>query len=74
MFYNASPGSGPGRNTGSGCSLSHGPSASVTDAQGFVNKALGIASPANDINGDGVVNIVDIQIAINAALYLGCTE
>jgi hypothetical protein len=56
------------------CSVSSGTSASVTDVQGFINQALGIASAANDINGDHVVNVVDVQIVINAVLNLGCTE
>ncbi len=55
------------------CSVSNGTSASVTDAQGLINEALGIASAVDDINADGVVNIADVQIVINAVLNLGCT-
>jgi hypothetical protein len=32
-----------------------------------------VAPALNDMNGDGVVNVVDVQIVINAALGLGCT-
>jgi len=45
----------------------------VSDAQAMINEALGVAPPINDSNGDGVVNVVDIQIVINAVLNLGCT-
>jgi hypothetical protein len=45
----------------------------VADAQREINEALGAFSPVNDLNSDGVVNVVDIQIVINAILNLGCT-
>jgi hypothetical protein len=45
----------------------------VVYAQAIINEALGVAPAANDTNGDGVVNAVDIQIIINAVLNLGCT-
>jgi hypothetical protein len=45
----------------------------VVDAQAMINEALGVAPAFNDLNGDGVVNASDIQIAANAALGLGCT-
>ena len=38
-----------------------------------INEALGVTLAANDLNGDGQVNVVDVQIVINAALGLGCT-
>jgi hypothetical protein len=34
---------------------------------------LGTAAAVNDLNGDGVVNITDVQIEINAALGLACS-
>ena len=34
---------------------------------------LGAAPAVNDLNGDGVVNVVDVQIVFNGALGLGCT-
>jgi hypothetical protein len=37
-----------------------------------LNEALGTAAAVNDWNGDGVVNVIDVQIGINAALGLGC--
>jgi hypothetical protein len=38
----------------------------------ILNEALGATSPADDLNGDGAVNAVDVQIVINAALGNGC--
>lgn len=55
------------------CSVSGGTSATATDVQGFVNESLGSARAVDDANGDGVVNIVDVQIVINAVLGKGCT-
>jgi hypothetical protein len=45
----------------------------VPDVQGIVNQAFGTSTKANDVNHDGVVNVVDIQAVINAALGLGCS-
>jgi hypothetical protein len=59
--------------TQSACSF--GPSAgsaSVADVQLLINQALGTQSPTNDLNKDGVVNVVDIEIEIDAILGIGC--
>jgi hypothetical protein len=59
--------------TQSACSF--GPStglASLADLQLLINEALGTQSPANDLNKDGVVNVVDIEIEVDAILGLGC--
>jgi hypothetical protein len=45
----------------------------VADAQAIINEALGAAQSIDDLNGDHVVNLVDIQIILNAALNRGCT-
>jgi hypothetical protein len=45
---------------------------SASDAQTMINQALGKTSPANDLYGNRLVNVVDIQIATNAALYQVC--
>jgi hypothetical protein len=45
----------------------------VLDGQLMVNEALGVLPANNDLNLDGVVNVVDIQIVLNAALNLGCS-
>ena len=47
-------------------------STNVSDVQLIINEALGVISPANDLNQDGVVNVIDVQVVINAALGLGC--
>jgi hypothetical protein len=48
-------------------------SGGVAGVQLLINEALGASAAANDLNGDGVVNIVDVQIAIDGALGFGCT-
>ncbi len=54
------------------CSVSGGTTTSVTDVQGFINEALGKSSPVNDVNGDGKVNIIDVQVVIKAVLLGSC--
>jgi hypothetical protein len=44
----------------------------VGDVQLVINQALGLAQAADDLNHDGVVNVVDAQKVIDAALGLGC--
>jgi hypothetical protein len=59
--------------TQSACSF--GPSAGpaiVADLQSLINQALGTASLTNDLNNDGVVNVLDIEIEIDAILGMGC--
>lgn len=63
---------GQAATTFSNCNFNHAGSTTVADVQQMVNEALGVASPANDLNSDGVVNVVDVEIDINAALSLGC--
>lgn len=45
----------------------------VVDAQAIINEALGVAPALHDSNGDGVVDVVEIQVVVNAVLNLGCT-
>jgi Bacterial Ig-like domain (group 3)/FG-GAP-like repeat len=40
----------------------------VTNIQQLINEALGMATPAHDMNADGFVNILDVQMGLNAAL------
>jgi hypothetical protein len=47
--------------------------ACVSDVQSTINQALGIGAAANDLNHDGVVNAVDIQMAINAMMGQTCS-
>lgn len=55
------------------CSVSNGSSATITDAQTFINEALGKAAATSGIINPNVVTVVDVQIVINAVLNLGCS-
>jgi hypothetical protein len=55
------------------CVISGSLAPNVADAQLIVNEVLGLSPAVNDLSNDGVVNIVDLQTEINAALNLGCT-
>ena len=59
--------------SGSACDLNNDSAFTAVDAQRSINQALGTAAPSNDINASGAVNVVDVQIALNAARNLGCT-
>jgi hypothetical protein len=48
--------------------------ATVADVQSIVNQALGVAPPANDMNQDGVVNVIDVQMAIASAMNGACVH
>jgi hypothetical protein len=54
------------------CSTSNGNTSTVSDVQALINQALGKAPPANDINGDGVISVLDVQIVIEAVLTSVC--
>jgi len=56
----------------SNCDVLHLNATTAADVQAVINEALGIQAAANDLNGDGVVNVVDVSIAINAVLGNGC--
>jgi RHS repeat-associated protein len=55
------------------CAVTGDVTATVSDVQLMINQALGAAHPANDLNQDGIVNVIDVQIVLAAALGLGCT-
>jgi len=55
------------------CDINQDGVTTVLDAQGIVDEALGIASPANDLNGSGGIDVVDVQIVVNAILNLSCS-
>jgi len=55
------------------CALTQDGSAGVADVQRVINEALGKTQAVDDLNLDGVVNAVDVQIVINALLSLGCS-
>ena len=54
------------------CAVTNDGSASVADVQKVINEALGIVRAIDDLNKDGVVNSVDLQIVMNAVLGRGC--
>jgi RHS repeat-associated protein len=53
------------------CDISGNAVATIADVQAEINQALGLAG-ANDLNNDSAVNVVDLQIVVNAVLKLGC--
>jgi uncharacterized repeat protein (TIGR01451 family) len=55
------------------CNVTQDANTSVSDVQRIINEALGVLPPADDLNSDGAVNVLDVQIAINAVLGLGCS-
>ena len=46
---------------------------SASDVQAVINQALGASNPLSDLNGDAIVNVVDVQIVIDAAVGLNCS-
>lgn len=57
---------------GTFCNINPNGGTGVSDVQSIINEALGAAAAVNDLNGDGAVNIVEVQIVIGAALHMGC--
>jgi hypothetical protein len=41
--------------------------------QRAINEALGEAPAVDDLNGDDVVNVVNVQMVMDAVLYQVCT-
>jgi hypothetical protein len=58
---------------GSPGDLLHNQTFSVADVQPQIDMALGLGTAGRDLNMDGVVNVVDVAIQINAALTLVCS-
>ena len=61
-------------NSGSPCDLNQDGATTITDVQGMVNQAIGMAACAADLNKDGACNIVDVQRVVNAALGGPCVS
>ena len=55
----------------SGVPCAGNPNGNMTDVQSIINEALGAALASTDMNGDGVVNAVDVQFVLNAVLGCG---
>jgi hypothetical protein len=66
--------SATGRDPGpfSKCDINQYGTTKVADVQVITNQALGATTANNDPNADNKVNLVEVQIVINAALDLGC--
>jgi len=45
----------------------------VSDVQRIINEALGAVPAVDDMNQDGIVNVVEVQIAVTAALAAACS-
>jgi sugar lactone lactonase YvrE len=57
----------------SACNVTHTGSTMVSDVQREINESLGAVAATDDLNTDGAVNVVDVQIVINAVLGLNCS-
>jgi hypothetical protein len=57
---------------GSLCDIDQNGTVTVNDVQAEINEVLGTTSPGNDLNGDGIVNLVDVQIVVSAAITSMC--
>jgi hypothetical protein len=55
------------------CAIDGDTTGNVSDVQAMIDEAIGISNAANDLNDDGVVNVVDVQIVINNVLGMGCS-
>lgn len=54
------------------CNVTGDTTTTIADLQRIINEALGAPPATHDLNNDGVVNVVDIQIVIEALFGLGC--
>ncbi len=54
------------------CDLNSNGAVNNEDIQKEIREALGDIGAADDLNHDGLVNVVDVQIVIDATLQLGC--
>jgi len=55
------------------CDLDMKGSVTAGNVQTIINEALGVKQAVHDMSGDGVVNVFDVQIEIDAAVGWGCT-
>jgi hypothetical protein len=55
------------------CDINQDMNTNVTDAQLMMKEALGLLAPVNDLEANGRVNVLDVQVVIDAALGRGCT-
>jgi hypothetical protein len=55
------------------CDVDQSGATTNVDVGAIVSQALGTATAASDLKSDKAVNVLDVQIVINAAIGLGCT-
>lgn len=54
------------------CNLTANPGLTVSDVQQMIDEALGAASAIDDLNGDGLVDVIDILLEENAVITGRC--
>jgi hypothetical protein len=54
------------------CTFTGGPTATVADVQMLINEALGLYPAAFDLNSDGSVNVVDLEVVMGTVLSGTC--
>jgi len=54
------------------CDIGSGSDTSAADVRLIMQEALGLASAVHDLNRDGSVGVVDVQVVINAAAGMSC--
>jgi hypothetical protein len=54
------------------CNLTANIGITASDVQQMIDEALGLASATDDLNGDGVVNVIEILLEVNAAITGNC--
>jgi hypothetical protein len=56
------------------CAVTGDGTPSVADIQYEINQAMGGAVAVNDLNGDGAVNVVDVETVVNSVLLNACVR
>jgi hypothetical protein len=56
----------------SSCDVNRDGAIDIRDVQDLIDQTLGVRPPSSDFIGSSVVNVVDVQLGMNAVLGLGC--
>jgi hypothetical protein len=59
--------------TANPCLVGSNGTTTISSLQLIMNEALGVTNAVDDLNGDGVVNVADVEAISNAVLGLGCS-
>jgi hypothetical protein len=62
----------PPAGAGPDCGVNGNERMNVGDVQTIVNEALGLTQALHDLDGNGIVNVVDALMGIDSALGLSC--